>query len=390
MKYNFDEIIERRGTDSVKWNTGMIFNEPEALPLWVADMDFRAPQPVVDALVERAVHGVFGYISRSDSFCQAIIDWAGRRHGWRIEQPWIVTSPGVVPALSLAVQALTLPGDKVIIQPPVYMPFLSIVPDNGRQLLLNPLKVENGRYEMDYAGLEQKMQDRRARMLILCNPHNPVGRVWHEDELRRLGDLCLKYKILLLSDEIHADVVFPGHRHIPIASLSPEFGANAITFMAPSKTFNIAGLTSSFAVISEPRLREQFTLFQNNLHISANNIFGVRALEAAYTCGEEWLDQLLEYLEGNLDFMLDFLRRRIPRLKAHKPEGTYLVWLDCRALGLPQQDLCGFFARKAKVGLNDGATFGTGGEGFMRVNVACPRATLRQALEQIEQAVNGV
>jgi cystathionine beta-lyase len=387
MQYNFDELIERRGTDSIKWDTGRIFDEADALPLWVADMDFRAPQPIIDAILERANHGLYGYILPKDSFCEAIVNWLSRRHAWQVQKSWIVASPGVVPAVSLAVQAFTQPGDKVIIQPPVYMPFLSVVPDGGRQLLLNHLKVENGRYEMDFEDLEAKMGDSRARMMILCSPHNPVGRVWTAEELGKVAELCLKHHIVLVSDEIHCDLVFDRHKHIPAASLSAEIAQNVVTLMAPSKTFNIAGLTTSYNLIPNPELRRAFNNAQGNLHIGANNIFGVIALEAAYNHGEDWLDQLLVYLSGNFDYLLDYLARRIPQIKARRPEGTYLVWLDCRELGLDDAGLKELFLRKARVALNDGPAFGPGGEGFVRINVACPRSILQQALERIEAAL---
>lgn len=386
--YNFDEIIDRRASDSIKWATGNVFHKGDAIPLWVADMDFRAPQPVVDALVERARHGVFGYPIRSDAYYEAIISWFSRRHSWQIEKTWIVPNPGVVTALTVAVLSCTQPGDKVIVQPPVYFPFFSQVNNNGRQLLENCLKVENGRYEMDFMDLESKLHDPRSRMLVLCSPHNPVGRVWSADELRQAAELCLKYNVILVSDEIHCDLVFSGFHHTVASSLSAEIAQNTITLVAPSKTFNLAGLNSSAAIIPGAELRKRFAATTEAIHVGSSSVFGLLGLEVAYNQGEEWLDELLHYLECNLDVLDGFFKQRIPQIKVYRPQGTYLVWLDCRALGLAGSALRNFMLKQAGLGLNDGAAFGCGGEGFMRMNVACPRALLQQALEQLEAAVN--
>ncbi len=388
--YNFDEIIDRRSSDSIKWATGLVFGSDEATPMWVADMDFRVPEPVVEALVQRANHGIFGYVTRPASFYQAISGWWSRRHGWAIEKPWIVTTTRVVPGLGLAILAFTNPGDKVIVQPPVYPPFLEIVTNNGRQLAFNPLKTDGHRYRMDFDDLERLAGDSRARMLILCSPHNPVGRVWTREELLQLGEICLRHHVLIVSDEIHCDLVFPGHSHLPIASLSPELARSTITLTAPTKTFNIAGLDAAYAIIPDPTLRDRFCNQVNALHLSGSNTFGAIGLETAYNQGEEWLDQLLQYLECNLDTLEQFFTERIPRIKAYRPEGTYLVWLDCASLGLQPAELKKFMVQQAKLGLNDGVPFGPGGPGFMRMNVACPRATLEQALAQLETAVNGL
>ena len=388
--YDFDEIIDRRSSDSIKWATGLVFGSDEATPMWVADMDFRIPQPVIDALARRAQHGIFGYPVRPASFYQSIANWWQRRHNWTVEKSWIVTAGGVVPSLGLAVLAFTNPGDKIIIQPPVYPPFFDIVENNGRQLVNNPLKTDGKRYEMDFDDLEQKARDQRARLLILCSPHNPVGRVWTADELNRLGEICLKNNLLVISDEIHCDLVFPGHRHIPIASLSPELARNTVSLSAPTKTFNIAGLGAAYALIPDPALRDRFCNQVEALHLSGSNVFGMLSLETAYNQGEEWLDQLLGYLECSLDTLEQFFKERIPRLKVYRPEGTYLVWLDCTGLGLAPDELKRFMVKQAKLGLNDGVPFGPGGQGYMRMNVACPRATLLQALEQLEGAVNSL
>ena len=388
--YNFDEIIDRRASDSLKWATGQIFGKNDAIPLWVADMDFRAPQPVIDAIVERARQGIFGYPLRSGSFYQSVINWFSRRHDWQVEKSWIEPNPGVVTALTVAVLSCTQPGDKVIIQPPVYFPFFHSVKNNGRHLIENRLKIENGRYVMDYNALETQMKDPRARLLVLCSPHNPVGRVWTAEELRRLADLCLQNNIVLVSDEIHCDLVFSGHHHTPTASLSPEIAHNTITLVSPSKTFNLAGLNSSVAIIANPELRKRFTIMTEGAHVGGSSIFGLVGLETAYTAGEEWLEQLLIYLECNLDTLDNFIQQHIPRLKLYRPQGTYLAWLDCRDLGLGPVELRSFMLNRAGLGLNDGAAFGPGGEAFQRINFACPRALLQQALDQLEAAVNSL
>jgi len=386
--YNFDEVIDRRASDSLKWATGAVFFKEDAIPMWVADMDFRAPQPVVDALVDRARHGVFGYPIRTEAYCQAIINWFNRRHAWQIEKDWIIPNPGVVTALTVAVLSCTQPGDVVIVQPPVYFPFFSVTKNSGRQLAENCLKVEDGVYRMDFDDLEVKMKDPRARMLVMCSPHNPVGRVWTGDELRRAAELCLKYHIVLVSDEIHCDLVFAGHQHTMAASLSAEIAQNTITLVAPSKTFNLAGLNSSAAIIPNPELRKRYAISTEFTHVGGSSVFGLLGLEAAYNQGEEWLDELLVYLNGNLDVLEAFFKERIPRIKVYRPQGTYLVWLDCTNLGLAGHNLRNFMLQQAGLALNDGATFGCGGEGFMRMNVACPRSILQQALLQLEAAVN--
>jgi len=390
ITYNFDEIIDRRASDSVKWATGAIFNQEDAIPMWVADMDFRSPQPVVDAMVERARHGVFGYPRRSEVYLQAITGWFERRHGWQIEPGWIEPTPGVVISLSLAVLAFTQPGDKVIVQPPVYFPFFHIVKNNGRQIVENRLKIENGRYVMDYDALEGQLKDPRVRMLVLCSPHNPVGRVWTAEELRMLGEMCVKHNVVLVSDEIHCDLVYPGHRHVPTCTLSPEIAQNTVVLASPSKTFNLAGLSSSFAIIPNPELRRRYTVATDSIHIGGINIFGLLGVEAAYTTGEEWLDQALAYLGCNLDTLQTFVEQRLPRLKLYRPEGTYLAWLDFNGLGLDPAALRRMVLKDAGLGLNDGAAFGAGGEGFQRMNVACRGALLEQALAQLEAAVNGL
>lgn len=390
MKYDFDQVLDRRNSDSRKWNgVARQFASQDVLPMWIADMDFAAPLPVQEAIRRRAEHGVYGYAMPSDGLYEAIIAWMQRRHGWPIQKEWLACSPGVVPSLNLAVMAYTQPGDKVILQSPVYPPFFSVVQNNGRQLVNNRMILEDGRYVMDLADLERQF-DARTKLLLLCSPQNPAGRVWSQEELTQLGALCLKHNVIIISDEIHQDLVLSGTRHIPTASLSEELAQNTVTLFAPSKTFNLAGLCASGVITPNPRLRRQFQTVVENVGLTESNVFGLAAMEAAYRYGEEWLEQLLDYLEGNVDFLLAYLDEKIPQIKAARPEGTYLVWLDCRALGLDDRGLREFMIHRAQVGLNDGPTFGPGGEGFQRMNLACPRSVLEEGLRRIEKAVKGM
>jgi cystathionine beta-lyase len=390
MKYNFDQVIDRRHTDSFKWAfNAKLFGSPDVLSMWVADMDFQSPAPVVQALVQRAQHGIFGYAAHSDAYYDAIVEWMRKRHGWEIKREWIAHAPGVVNALDLAVHAFTRPGDKIIIQPPIYPPFFNIVRNNGRQLIANPLKLENGRYRMDLPDLERQI-DHRTKLLILCSPHNPVGRVWTREELTELAALCLRQNILILSDEIHSDLVLRGHTHTPLATLSEELAQNTLTFIAPSKTFNVPGLAASAIIIPNAGRLTTFKATVEDFGLEFGNIFGITALQAAYRYGEEWLEQLLDYIQGNVDFALDFFATRVPKMQVIRPEATYLLWLDCRELGLDNAALKDLMLRQARVALNDGPTFGPGGEGFQRMNLGCPRATLEEGLRRIERAVNGL
>lgn len=390
MKYNFDAVIDRNNTDSIKWDyLEKYYGQKDILPMWVADMDFEAPAPVVEAIAKRASHGIYGYTGRPLSCYEAIAGWVEKRHGWRIEKEWLSFTPGVVPALCTAIGAFTYPGDKVIIQSPVYHPFFAAVENNGRRIVNSPLKYEEGRFVMDYDDIERKF-DSRVKMVILCSPHNPVGRVWTKEELERLGNICLKHGAVIVSDEIHSDIVYKGHKHVPIASISEELSLNTITCIAPSKTFNIAGLSTSAVIIPNQRLRKQFNCMLENIGMENGNIFGITAMEAAYRYGEEWLDQVIDYLEGNIDFLLKYISERIPSIKAARPEGTYLAWIDCRGLGLNQEDLKEFMAKKAAIALNDGTAFGPEGDGFMRINVGCPRSVLQEGLRRIEEAVRGL
>ena len=386
MDYNFDEIIERRGSCCLKWDdTGKIFGVEDILPLWVADMDFRSPREVLDALEKKVRHGIFGYAGVSSGYYRAQVDWLKKRFGWEIEENWITVSPGVIPALITVIRTFTAPGDHILLQPPVYYPFFTSIENNGRRVALNPLIQTGGRYRMDFSDLEKKLKDVKA--LILCSPHNPVGRVWEEEELRRVGELCQRNKVLVVSDDIHSDLVLKG-RHTPFPLLSHADSQNSIVLTATSKTFNLAGLQTSNTIIPNPELRRRFRHSQQCSGFSRPNVFGQAAVEAAYTYGEVWLEELLTYVQGNLDFFVHYVREHMPILKLIPPEGTYLVWVDCRGLGLNDKELRDFLLLKAGVGFNPGHPFGPGGEGFVRVNIACPRATLALALKRLKDALN--
>jgi len=388
MKYNFDEIIDRAGTSCVKWDFAeRYFEAKDLLPMWVADMDFKTPDFIVDAVKKRAAHEIYGYTVRPDSYYQSMINWIGSKHKWKIEKEWIIFSPGIVPAVNIAVMAYTQPGDKIIVQPPVYFPFFSAVKDNGRQLVYNQLILNNGRYDMDFDDLESKI-DNRTKMIIISNPHNPGGSVWTREELSKLGGICIKHKILLISDEIHSDLVIPPFKHTVAANISKEIADITISMMAPSKTFNLAGMASSSVIISNPELRNGFQVFLDRVHVGMGNLFGMVASEAAYTFGKEWLGQMLEYVKGNLDHMEMYIEKNIPKIKMMRPEATYMVWLDFSALGLSDDELKDFVLKRAKLGLNNGPVFGPGGQGFQRMNVACPRTYVEDAMKRLEKAIN--
>ncbi len=389
MKYNFDEYVERRNTKSVKWD-GMkeVFGTEDALPMWVADMDFLSPPEVVNALIERAKHGVYGYTLKDEGFYNSFINWVKKRHNWEIKRKWIVATPGVVSAISLAILAFTKPSDEIILQPPVYYPFFRVVSGLGRKIVYNPLKFENERYTIDFDDLERKING-KTKMLILCSPQNPTGRVWTEEELSKLGNICKRNDILIASDEIHADIVYKEYKHTPIASLS-DFANNTITFMAPSKTFNVAGLNTAMTIIPNEELLKSFSMMLENMGLGIGNVFGITASQAAYENGEEWLDALLDYLKENLEFLKSFVAERMPQVKVVEPEGTYLVWMDFRSLNMSDEELRTFMLEKAKVALDDGYIFGPGGSGFQRINIATPRKLLKEGLERMEKALNSL
>ena len=380
---NFDTIVSRQDTRSLKWEK---FSK-DVLPLWVADMDFVCPEAVSHKMMERASHPIYGYNTQGPALIESIVAWVKRRHHWDIEREWIVLSPGVVTSVILSILALSKPGDGVIIQPPVYHPFFSIIRDNEREVVENPLLFSGGRYEIDFGHLEQTLADRKNKLLLLCSPHNPVGRVWTRDELTRVYQLCRQYEVDVLSDEIHCDVVFAGHKHTVLASLATPVVKQCITFMSASKTFNLPGLNCSFMVIPCGRRRSLINGWLNRLHISRNNLFGVLAMEAAFRDGDRWLDALLPYLEENANMMIEFAQSRLPGVNVIRPEGTYLAWLDFRQHFTSATELDDFLMQKAKVGINRGITFGRQGEGFARLNFAVPRSRLLEALTRIERAI---
>lgn len=387
-QYDFDIIIDRANTSCEKWD-GLKdkFGSSDLHSMWVADMDFKAPPEVIQVLKERVEHGIFGYTGRFEGYHRSVVDWVRRRHGWEIREEWLSYSPGVVPALSMALLAFTQPGDGVIVQPPVYYPFFSVIDGRGRRIIENPLKLENGRFSMDLNDLEEKI-DPSVKVLFLCNPHNPVGRVWTQEELEKLARICVDNDLLIVSDEIHSDIIYKGAKHIPLASLSEELANRTITCISPSKTFNIAGLSTSVVIIPNRKIRENYNRILGFLHIDSGNVFGTLALEAAYNMGEPWLEELLIYLEENIDYMEDFLAKRIPSIRLIRPEGTYIPLLDCRDLKMTAPELQEFLVKEARIALDGGDWFGTGGEGFARINIATPRKLLQEGLERIEKAVS--
>ena len=387
MIYNFDSLIRRRGTNSVKWDfADKFFSVKDLLPMWVADMDFKSPEPVIEALRKIVDLGVFGYGGIPESYCEAVISWMKKRHNWEIEKDWIVYSPGVVPAIHMLIAAYSEPGDQVIVQTPVYYPFFNAIKCNNREVLDNPLILREDQYDMDFVDLEQKLTS-KTKMIILCNPHNPISRVWKREELNQLGKICIERNILVISDEIHEDLVYEGYTHIPFSSISEQFAQHSIVCTAASKTFNLPGLQTSNIIIPNPDLRKRFKEVERIYGFSSPNIFGIAATEAAYRYGEPWLIQLIGYLEGNITFLSDFIDQRIPGLELIKPQGTYLLWLDFRNCGIKPDLLENFVREEARVGLEPGTIFGCKENGFERMNLACPRSVLAEALARIDQAV---
>lgn len=388
---NFDEYIERRGTESYKWDGyhpefPEVPETQELLPLWVADMDFKCPQPVIDAVTKRAELGIYGYsVTNSDGFVEAACTWVKRRYHYNIEKEWIVYTRGIIPGYNIAIQAFTNPGDGVLIQRPVYSPYTDSIVTNGREVVDSPLKRVNGHYEIDFEDFEVKAARPNTKLMIMSNPHNPIGRVWTEEELQKIGEICVKHHVIIVSDEVHADLIMKGYRHVPIASLSKEIADITISAYAPSKTFNMAGLQTSYFVISNLFLRADFVGQQARNRIWDINFFGSAALQAAYTECDEWLDELLIYLEDNMDFMKEYLESHIPKLKMNKPEGTYLVWVDFTGTGLSGEQLQKKMLEEAKIAVDFGDWFGDGYELFARFNVACPRNILQEALHRLEK-----
>lgn len=385
-KYNFDEIISRDGTNCIKYDgREWIFKTTDVLPLWVADTDFRTPDFIVDAIKERAAHEIYGYTFKPDSYFDAITGWMNRRHNWEVKKEWISFSPGVVAGITLAIETFSKPGDGIVVQPPVYFPFFESVKGTKRKMVENPLKIENGRYTFDFDDLKSKI-DNKTKLLLLCNPQNPGGMVWTQNELDELASICLENNILVISDEIHSDLVFKGNRHIPFTSLSEEAAKNSIICMAPSKTFNVAGLASSLVIIPDKTKHARYERTLNVGHLGMGNIFGSVALEAAYAHGDEWLGQLMDYIWENYLFLENFIRENLPKVKVMRPEATFLIWLDFREYGMNDQELMKFTVEKAKVGLNNGGRFGTGGDGWLRLNIGCPRTVLEEGLNRLKIA----
>ena len=387
--YDFDKVIDRKGSGAVKSDAlKAVFGKEDLIPMWVADMDFETPDFIIDALNERISHPVFGYTKEPEDFRPAISEWIGSHHGWTIRHDWISFIPGIVKGIGMAIMALLDKGDKVIIQPPVYHPFRLVPQKNGHEVVFNPLReMPDGSYEMDFENLET-VCDERCRMLILANPHNPAGITWPRETLERLADFCCRKGIVVISDEIHCDMALFGNRHIPFASVSPEAAACSITFGAPSKTFNIAGIVSSYSIVPDENLRRRFHEWMEANEMSAANIFSPIATIAAFRKGEEWRRQMIEYLEGNIEFLTEYCREHMPEIKPLRPQASFLVWLDCRELGLDHDKLIDLFINKAGLALNDGETFNPGGEGFMRLNVGTPRKVLKSALERLKAAIS--
>ena len=387
--WNFDDIIDRENTNALKYDVlPKLFGTKDITPLWVADMDFKTPDFIVDAVKKRAGHEIYGYTIRNKSFFESVRSWMKYKHAWDVERNWISFSPGVVPALSMSVLAYTKPGDKIIVQPPVYFPFYSSIKNNGRQLVYNQLKYEKGNYRFDLDDLKKKI-DSRTKMIMLSSPHNPVGRVWTKNELTELSGICLENDILMVSDEIHSDLVFQPHKHVPLASISDEVADKTIGMYAPSKTFNLAGLSSSVIIISNPGLKATFDNMMDDFHLGNGNIFGNIALEAAYVNGAGWLGKLMEYLKGNIALVKDFVEQADIKIKMEVPESTYLLWLDFSAYGLDNKQLQDKLVKEAKVGLSPGEIFGPGGDSFQRMNVACPRAVLKKVLKNMGKVFSG-
>ncbi len=390
MTYNFDEIIERRGTDSIKWNGSPRGVKAasiggDLLPLWVADMDFRSPQVVLDAIAKRAAHGLFGYTVAPAAYLAATREWLARRHGWEVETDSLVPVPGVVPSIQIAIEAFTHPGEKVVIQPPVYHPFRLVPIANGRQVVENPLTRDGTRYAMDLAQLERVI-DSDTRLLILCSPHNPVGRVWRTEELAGLVELCAAKGVVVLSDEIHCDLILGGNRHVPTGLAAGDLADRVVTLVSATKSFNLSSLSCAAAVIPDPLLRGRFTRQVERAALNHHNPLSLAASEAAYRQGVDWLEGLLAYLGGNYRFMVSYLKEQAPALEVIPLEGTYLAWIDCSRTGLPDAEITKRLLAEG-LWLEEGPKYGTGGEGFQRLNFACPRATLERALARLVRAL---
>ena len=384
MKYKFDEIIPRRGTNSYKWDSA---EDADVLPMWVADMDFRTAPPVVEALKKRVEHGIFGYVCVLDAYYEAVVNWFARRHAWRMEKEWIIYTTGVVPALSAVIKALTAPGDKVMVQTPVYNCFFSSIRNNGCGMIANPLIYRNGTYQIDFADLEQKAADPNVKVLLLCNPHNPAGRVWTKQELTRIGDICIRNNVWVVADEIHCELVFPGHTYIPFASISQEFLMHSVTCTSPSKAFNLAGLQIANIISADTDIRTKIDKAINVNEVCDVNPFGVEALMAAYNDSKEWLEELKQYLFANYNYLRAYFAEYLPEFPVSMLEGTYLVWVDCSVLNQSSDEIVKTLLEKEKLWVNEGGLYGEAGEGFIRINIACPRQQLIEGLNRLRRAL---
>ena len=384
MKYDFDEIIPRRGTNSYKWDSA---GDADVLPMWVADMDFRTAPPVVEALRKRVEHGIFGYVRVPDAYYAAVTNWFARRHDWQIEKEWIIYTTGVVPALSAVIKALTVPGDKVMVQTPVYNCFFSSIRNNGCGMITNPLIYRNGTYQINFADLEQKAADPNVKVLLLCNPHNPAGRVWTKQELTRIGDICIRNNVWVVADEIHCELVFPGHTYIPFASISQEFLMHSVTCTSPSKAFNLAGLQIANIISADTDIRTKIDKAINVNEVCDVNPFGVEALMAAYNDSEEWLEELKQYLFDNYNYLRAYFSEYLPEFPVSMLEGTYLVWVDCSVLNQSSDKIVKNLLEKEKLWVNEGGLYGEAGEGFIRINIACPRQQLIEGLNRLRRAL---
>ncbi|GAA0114685.1 MalY/PatB family protein [Clostridium senegalense] len=390
MKYNFDEIPNRIGTNCAKWdNRRAIFGRDDVIPMWIADMDFGVEPAIIKAMEERLKHEVFGYTYSPDSYYKSVIDWMQKRFQWKIEKDWIKFTPGVVPGVNSIIAAFTKPGDQVILQTPVYHPFYRLIKNNDCEVLENPLVYDGSNYKMDLENLKEIITD-KTKMIILCSPHNPGGRVWTMKELKELGEICIENNILVVSDEIHGDIVYKPNKHTVFAQINDEFANNSIICTAPNKTFNIAGLETANIIIQNEKLRKQFEIQLDKHCIHGPNIMGAVALEAAYVNGEQWYNQLMDYLNENVEFVLNYFENKIPKIKVQRPQGTYLLWLDCSQLNMSNDELNKFFINKCKVGLNNGKMFGHAGEQFQRMNIGTSRKIIEEALKRIENAINSL
>ena len=390
MQPSFDQIIDRNEFPTFKWNPANLkarFGSEDVLPFSVADMDFPAPPAVVEALQARAEHGLFGYEYKTEGYFANLLTWYRERYGWTFEQDQLEFCATVMNGLSILINQHSEAGDGVIVQPPVFFEFRHLIRSNDREVIKNPLKLVEGQYEIDFDDLAAKVAEPKNKILILCSPHNPIGRVWSKAELARVAEICLQHKVLVISDEIHGDITYAPHRYVPMASLSAEIAANTCTILSPAKTFNIAGIMSGMVVIPNKSHRERFQGFTHRYQVNMNNVFAAAALEAAYGQGGPWLDELLRYLQGNIDFMRKYLAAHLPQVKIIEPQGTYLLWLDFKALGLEVKELEQFLSREARLAVNPGYWFGREGAGFVRWNIACPRSLLQEALSRLRQAI---